>query len=270
MPELPEVQTIVNDLNEQVLERTFLDVWTDEKKIIKKSWDLFKKELRGRKIKNVYRKGKNIIFELSGDYSMLTHLKMTGHYLYDNWNKDDKMNSFIHVKFFLDNNKILALSDLRKFAKVELKKTEEIKKDLKRIGPDPFEINLNQFKNRLKNGKIKQVLMNQELVSGIGNIYSDEILWEAKVHPEKKVKELSDKEFEDIYEFSKKVLKTALKARGSSISDYRDLEGKKGYYGDLRKVYRREGEECLRCGSKIIRKMIGQRSAHFCPSCQKL
>jgi len=271
MPELPEVQTIVDDLKKKVLDRTFLDVWTDEKKLIKKDFDSFKKEITGARIKNIFRKGKNIVFELSGGLSMLTHLKMTGHYLYDNWNTDDGMNSFIHVKFFLDNGKTLALSDLRKFAKIELKKTEEINKDLKKIGPDPFEINFEEFKKRLaRKRKIKQVLMDQELVSGIGNIYSDEILWQARVHPERKAQDLSEEELKKIYDFSKIVLKKALDARGSSISDYRDISGEKGSFGDIRKVYKRAGQPCSRCGTKIARKMIGQRSSHFCPSCQKL
>lgn len=270
MPELPEVQTIVDDLNKKVLNRTFVDVRADEKKIIKKDWEAFEKEIKGKKIEKIYRKGKNIIFDLSEGLSMLTHLKMTGHYLYDNWNKEDKMNSFIHVEFELDNGKLLALSDLRKFAKIELKKTEEIEKDLEGIGPDPFELNLEEFKKRITRGKIKQALMDQGLVSGIGNIYADEILWEAKVHPEKKVKDLSEKELNGIYEFSKAILRAALTARGSSTSDYRDIAGERGKYGDVRKVYRRTGEPCSRCGNKITSKKIGQRTAHFCPSCQQL
>lgn len=269
MPELPEVQTIVEDLNKKVLGRTFVDVWADEKKIIKKSWDVFKSELIGKKIEKIFRKGKNIIFNLSGGYSMLTHLKMTGHYLYDNYDKADPMNSFIHIKFSLDNGKVLALSDLRKFAKVELKETSKIEEELEEIGPDPFEIGFEEFRKRLRTGKIKQVLMDQKKISGIGNIYSDEILWEAKVHPEKKVQNLSEKELKEIFEASKKILKTALAARGTSISDYRDTEGKKGSYGDIRKVYRKTGKECPRCGEIIEEKKIGQRSAHFCPLCQK-
>jgi len=269
MPELPEVQTIVDDLNRKVLGRTFLDVWSDQSKIIKKDWNLFKKEIIGKKIENIQRKGKNIIFNLSGGYSMLTHLKMTGHFLYDKWDESDSMNSFVHVRFKMDNGKILALSDLRKFAKIELEETSKIEKELEKIGPDPFEASFEEFAKRLKRGRIKQALMNQEAVSGIGNIYSDEILWEAKIHPERKVQDLSAKELRDIYEVSKKILKTALEARGTSISDYRDTEGKKGKYGDMRKVYRKEGEKCSRCGAIIEGKKIGQRTAHFCPSCQK-
>jgi formamidopyrimidine-DNA glycosylase len=269
MPELPEVQTTVLGLKKKVLNRTFIDVWTDTEKLFKNiSFPKFKKEIKGKKIKNICRRGKNIIFELSEDYSMLVHLKMTGHFLYDKW-EEDKMNSFIHVKFYLDNKKILAFSDLRKFAKIELYKTKDLKLNL---GPEPLEksFTFNKLKGVLKKGKIKQVLMNQEVIAGIGNIYSDEILWYAKVHPEKDALKLTEKELREIYKAIKSVLKKGVELRGTSISDYRDVEGKKGKFADYRKAYRREGEKCYRCGEKIVRKKIGGRSSHFCPHCQRL
>ncbi|OGZ27325.1 MAG: DNA-formamidopyrimidine glycosylase [Candidatus Nealsonbacteria bacterium RIFOXYB1_FULL_40_15] len=272
MPEFPEVETTRKSLESKVLNRTFVDVWTDEPKIIKKDWSSFRKEIIGKKIVRIWRKGKNLIFDLSGGLSMLTHLKLTGHYLYDRWNEKDPMNSFVHAKFILDNGKTLALSDLRKFAKIELKKKEEIEKDLEKIGPDPFQIGSEEFeaKIRKKRGKIKQVLMDQTVVSGIGNIYSDEILWESNVHPERKTADISEKEMQDIYKSSKKILKKALEAGGTSISDFRNTEGIKGKFGEIKKAYGREGQKCFRCSSLIKRKKIGQRSAHFCPSCQKL
>jgi formamidopyrimidine-DNA glycosylase len=292
MPELPEVQTIVKGLNEKVLQGTFLNVWTDTAKIIKKiDFEDFKKQLKGKKIEKIYRRGKNIIFNLSEGFSLLIHLKMTGHFLYGNWRFEnnnwvplekegpllDEYNKYIHVLFYLDNGKMLAFSDLRKFAKIEFWKTENLEKskELQSLGPEPLseDFTFKVFRdilNKKKRGKIKQVLMDQEIIAGIGNIYSDEILWLAKVNPFKDVSLISDKEAEDIFDAIKNVLMEALESRGTSISDYRDIEGKKGKYGDLRRVYRREGEECLRCGSKIERKMIGQRSTHFCPLCQKL
>jgi len=268
MPELPEVQTTVLGLKKKVLNRTFVDVWTDTKKLFKNiSFPDFKKEIKGKKIKKIYRRGKNIIFDLSDGLNLLVHQKMTGHFLYDKW-ENDPMNSFIRVKFFLDNGKVLALSDLRKFAKIELYKTKDLKLNL---GPEPLEksFNFDKFKNVLKKGKIKQVLMNQEIIAGIGNIYSDEILWQAKVHPEKDALKLSEKELKRIYKAMKDILKKAVDLGGTSISDYRDIEGKKGKFGDIRKVYRRESQKCPRCGAIIKRKKLGGRSAHFCPSCQK-
>jgi formamidopyrimidine-DNA glycosylase len=278
VPELPEVETIVKDLQKKVLSRTFVDVWTDTKKIIKKPKDFeeFRKQIRGKKIQKIWRRGKNIIFELSEDYSLLIHQKLTGHLLYGHWNKKDKANSYIRLKFFLDNRKILALSDLRKFAKVELWRTEDLKnsKELKSLGPEPLEksFTFEKFKEVLKNrrGKIKQVLMNQEIIVGIGNIYSDESLWRARVHPFKQVAKLREKELRNIYKHIRLVLRKAIRLRGESISDYRDPAGRKGRFDKIRKVYRRGGEKCSRCGVKIERKKIAGRSAHFCPNCQKV
>jgi len=269
MPELPEVQTTVNGLKKKVLNRAFVDVWTDTKKIIKKpKFSEFKKRIKNKKIKNIKRQGKNIILNLSGYYSLLIHLKMTGHLLYNNWQKD-KMNSFIRVKFFLDNNKILALCDLRKFAKIELHKTPDLKLDL---GPDPLDksFTFSRFKKVLRKGRIKQVLMDQKVIAGIGNIYSDEILWQAKANPFKNTRELSEKELKNIYLAAKKILKKALKLGGTSVSDYRNVQGRKGSFEKELKVYRKQGQKCPRCTAVIKREKIGQRSCHFCPKCQKL
>lgn len=291
MPELPEVETTVRDLQTKVLSRTFVDVWTDFKKMIKKPGDFgqFKKELKGKKIQKIWRRGKNIIFELSQDYSLLIHQKLTGHLLVGYWVLDngywkpkekglleEKINTYIHLLFTLDNGKMLALSDLRKFAKVELWKTEELKnsKELKSLGPEPLEKNFTfeKFKEVLKNkkGKIKQVLMNQKIIAGIGNIYSDEALWAARVHPFKDVSKLKEEELKRIYQALKKILKKAIEVKGESISDFRRISGEKGGFDPLRKVYRREGEKCSRCGTIIQRKKIAGRSTHFCPKCQKL
>ena len=287
MPELPEVETTVRGLNKKVLGRTFLNVWTDFGNIIKKpkSFEQFKKEIKGKKIKKVWRKGKNIIFELSENSSLLIHQKLTGHLLYGTWNMEDgtwepetpgplkeKINRYIHLMFYLDGGKMLALSDLRKFAKIELARTEEIQEELKALGPDPLRIDFKEFKKRFtaKKGKIKQVLMNQEVISGVGNVYSDEALFEAKVHPFKEISKLKENDLKRIFQALKKVLKKAIKAGGESFSDFRDLEGKKGGFDPFIKVYRREGENCLRCGTVIKRLKLAGRSAHFCPKCQTL
>lgn len=271
MPELPEVQTTVLGLKKtqpSILGAGFLDLWTDLEKFKK-----LKKQLTGRKIRRIWRRGKNIIFDLSGEHSLLIHQKMTGHLLYGRWKKD-KANSYIHLVFFLDNKQMLALSDLRKFAKVELWKRASLIKKLGLLGPEPLERSFS-FKEFLKTlgkrkGRIKQVLMNQEIIAGIGNIYSDEILWEARVHPFRRLSNLNKKELKNIYQAIKKILKKALKLKGTSISDYRDIKGEKGFFEKARKVYQRESEECFRCKTLIQRKKMGGRSVHFCPSCQKL
>lgn len=292
MPELPEVQTTVHGLKLKVLNRTFVNVWSDWKKIIKKpgSFEKFQKEIKGKKIVKIWRRAKNIIFNLSGGYSLLVHQKMTGHLLIGCWVLDngywkpvnkksplnDPYNRFLHLIFFLDDKKMMALSDARKFAKVELWKTKDLinSKQFKALGPEPLDktFTFEKFKDILKNkkGRIKQVLMNQEVIAGIGNIYSSEILWYAKTYPEKDVSKLSEKELKTIYDNIKKVLTLGVKLGGESFSDYRKPDGSKGDFDTERKAYKRENQKCQRCGTKIKRMHFGGRSAFFCPNCQKL
>jgi len=309
MPELPEVETTVRDLKKEILGQKIEDVWSDFKKIIKKpkSFEELKKEIIKRKIENIERRGKNILFRLSNNKTLLIHQKLTGHLLLGKWKQkgekwlpatnsllEDPVNRFLHLIFWLDGGKMLALSDLRKFAKVELWDNKELEEseEFKNLGPEPLEksFTFGQFKEILANqktakgeprqrraagseprqrrGKIKQVLMDQNVIAGIGNIYSDEILWQAKVNPFKEIKRLSDKEIEKIYFAMKKILKKAIELKGESISDFRRISGEKGGFDLLRKVYRKQGEKCPRCKTIIKREKIGGRSAHFCPKCQ--
>lgn len=293
MPELPEVETIVKELKRtrapKILGARFLNVWTDTPKIIKKpkTFEEFRNKIKNKKINKIWRRGKNVIFDLADGFSLLIHQKLTGHLLYgewklknDSWQPKEKgpladpINRFIRLMFWLDNGKMLALSDLRKFAKVELWKTEELKNSLemKSLGPEPLDRSFvfKKFKEILvkKKGKIKQVLMDQSVIAGIGNIYSDEILWRAKIYPFKDVSKLNENELKRIYQAMKKILAKAIKLGGESISDFRRISGKKGGFDKERKVYRREGEKCPRCRAIIKRAKIGSRSAHFCPKCQ--
>jgi len=301
MPELPEVQTIVDDLNKKVKGLTITNVWTDWPKYFRRSkggFEGFKKEVKNKKIEKVWRLGKNIIFDLSGDQEMLIHQKMTGHLLIGRWriknNKpvvlekglfSEKVNGYIHAMFWLSNSpsikvgasEMMGFSDLRKFGKILTvsKKYFTNLEDVKNIGPDPLQagFGFSQFRDLIKKkrGPIKKVLMDQNVVSGIGNIYADEILFVSKIHPLTKTESLDDKELKMIFEVAEKILKKAIKLRGTSTSDYRDTAGKKGGYGDVRLVYQRAGEKCPHgCGGAIKRIKIGGRSAHFCPSCQKI
>ena len=291
MPELPEVETTVKGVNEKVRSRIIKGVWTDTTKLVKRpaSFDLFKKEISGKKVKYAWRRAKNVIIDLSDGYSLLIHQKMTGHLLYGSWEEkggrwiskeqgpmDDPYNRFIRIIFFLDNGKMLALSDLRKFAKIELWKTNELvnSENFKNLGPEPLEkdFDFKKFKTALsgRRGKVKQVLMKPEVIAGIGNIYSDEALWRAKINPLRETSELGEKELKSLYNAVIYVLKRGVDLRGESFSDYRDIEGKKGDFDDERKAYHREGENCSRCGTAIKRVKINARSAHFCPVCQKI
>jgi formamidopyrimidine-DNA glycosylase len=321
MPELPEVQTIVNDLKKKIIGLEIVDVWSDWPKLVKNSsLSDFKKGIIGLRITDVRRKGKNILIYLQKpifsnhpwrkkrvgklvnkqdlgkknslvSYVLLIHQKMTGHLLYGQWQikknrskvyvkslipgpLQEKVNDYIHLIFYLNNKMQLALSDLRKFAKVRLGRVEEIEKlpELVKLGPDPLDKNflVNQFVEIIsrERRKIKQVLMDPYVISGIGNIYSDDILWRAKIHPARKANLLSNAELKSIYFSMREILKRALDLRGTSIADFRDTAGEAGFYGQERLVYRRFGENCRRCGEIIKRIKIGGRSAHFCPKCQ--
>src|SRR3989344_4340738 len=221
MPELPEVQTIVDDLNNKITGRRIRGVWFDspaqisivetwvgKPKMFKKpKAGEFEKQIKGAKVQRVARRGKNILIYLDGDKLLLIHQKMTGHLLYGKWQVrkvssmkyqvssllkgplQEKVNDYIHLVFYLDNGYQLALSDLRKFAKVMLGAKKEIEElpDLADLGPEAVDKNftIDKFKSLIKTQKrkIKQVLMDQKVIAGIGNIYSDDMLWEAKINP---------------------------------------------------------------------------------------
>lgn len=292
MPELPEVQTIVSDLQKTLPGLRIAVVQTDWEKMFKNiSFEYFKKEVVGEKILKVERKGKNILIHLSQNKTILVHQKMTGHLLYGKWRvesgrwigakegpiKNDPVNRFIHLVFDLSNGKQLALSDLRKFAKVLLWPTDKLGEleDISSLGHDPTakDFDFKKFKERLsgKKGKIKTVLMDQSVFAGIGNIYSDEILWRSEIHPLRTVSSLTQEELKSIFNSTKKILKKALEARGTSDSDYRDPSGQKGHYQEMLYVYGLEKEKCQKNDGGIITRIkIGSRSAHFCSAHQKL
>lgn len=289
MPELPEVQTTINDLNKEIIKRRITGVWFDAPSLIKKPKPKeLEKQIKGLKIMGIKRRGKNILIYLSKNYLLLIHQKLTGHLLVGKWRiikgqarslikgpLEERVNVYIHLIFYLDNGCMLALSDLRKFAKVLFGPKEEIENspDLAELGQEPLEkrFKVEKFKNLIsqEKRKIKQVLMDQKIIAGIGNIYSDEILWQAKINPLKPVNQLRVSELTSLYLAMKQILKKAIKLRGVSISDYRDTAGKSGNYAEIRSVYQRENEPCRRCKTLIKRVKIGGRSAHFCPKCQK-
>jgi formamidopyrimidine-DNA glycosylase len=211
----------------------------------------------------------------------LIHQKITGHLLLGKWRKKnntwisdrfikDKANQFIRVIFFLDKGVQMALSDLRKFAKIELWNKNEIEKELELLGPEPLEINFSDFEKLFlkKKGVVKQALMDQNFIVGIGNIYASDILWEAKIDPRRKIETLNKKDFKKIYLAMLSILKESIKLKGDSFSDFRTVLGDKGGYHQVVRVYGKENEKC-KCGGIIKRIKQGGRSTFFCPKCQK-
>ena len=291
MPELPEVQTIVSDLNKKIVGYTIVDFWSDWPKAIKnKKLPNFKKEIKGRKILSIRRIGKNIFIDLSGEKTLYIHLKMTGHLLVkpvitkkrETRNKnyfDDKVNSYVHHIWKLRKNKSeinLEFSDMRKFAKVVLDDTEKIDelKEIKKLGMDIMDKNFtlkkfDELLNKRNNRSIGLALMEQELMSGIGNIYRSEILYEAKILPQRKVESLSKNERSKVYRATFIVLNKAIKLRGTSDSDYRDTSGAPGNFQKILRVYRKTGKKCQKCATIIKKSTLGQRSIFYCPKCQR-
>jgi formamidopyrimidine-DNA glycosylase len=297
MPELPEVETTTIGLRKTIVGLTIKDVWTDLSAKDKRQresvanpvfFKIFRKEIMHKKILSVERRAKNILIDISGGKTILIHLKMTGHLLYgkykfikkiNKWSPGvegplrDPINRFVHVVFIFGNGKRLAFSDARKFGKITLLNTASANgsSHLKNIGPEPMakDFDLKKFKeclNKKPNGKIKTVLMDQSIIAGIGNIYSDEILWRAGVHPERKVSKITEKELAFIFKAIKETLAKGIDFGGDSMSDYRNIYGLPGKFQLHHEAYRRTGEKCRNkgCHGIIKRKVINGRSAHFC------
>lgn len=288
MPELPEVETTVRGLRRTILGLTIKDVWTNLATKDKRQRDavanteyfkVFKKNVKNKKIKSIERQAKNILINLSDNKTILIHMKMTGHLLFNNKDK------FVHVIFSLSNKNYLVFSDMRKFGKITLLDSEGNGTSygagtktsyLAHLGPEPLgkDFTWQKLKERLRkkpNGKIKTVLMDQTIIAGIGNIYSDEILWQAGIHPERKISKIKETELKEIFKAMQKILLKSIKFGGDSMSDYINISGEKGKFQLHHEAYRRTGEKCRKNGCKgiIKRKMINGRSAHFCSIHQK-
>jgi len=292
MPELPEVQTTVSGLNhiiEGISPRpSIVDVWTDYKSSYFKGsgtikdpvyFANFKKAVKGRTITHVTRRAKNVLIHLSGNLTILVHMKMTGHLLYGDYDRSDPYNRFIHFILYLSNGKNIELSDARKFAKITLLETDTLHESehLQELGPEPLEksFTFSKFKERLfsrLHKKIKPVLTDQRIVAGIGNIYADESLWRAGIHPEEIVKKISPVRLRMLFNAIKSLLASGVDFGGDSMSDYRNIHGTRGKFQEQHQAYKRTGKRCLRkgCGGFICRSVVAGRGTHFCPLHQKL
>ncbi|MDI6882937.1 MAG: DNA-formamidopyrimidine glycosylase [Patescibacteria group bacterium] len=244
MPELPEVETIRRQLAQKIIG----------------------KKLEGKRIVNIRRRAKVLIIDFDDRSSLVFHLKLTGQLIFNG-----EPSPYTREVFYFEDGSCLVFNDLRKFG--WWKRVKNTKKIEEEFGPEPLTISFKTFKEFLSKkskAKIKPLLMDQKVIAGIGNIYSDEILFAAKVNPLCQVKALTEKEIKKIFQNMKKILKAAIKYQGSSVEYYLDACGQKGKYLPHHKVYQREGKPCRKCGTIIKKVKIGGRSAHFCPKCQKL
>ena len=307
MPELPEVSIIVNQLDKKLKGLVLESIETDWPK--KFYWNGFSiEDLRGAKVVGVRRMGKVVVIDLENAkrlktnvksgisrssldvsrLSILIHLKLTGQLIY----QDAKTriagghpipplnlpvpNKSTRVIFTFTNGCHLYFNDMRKFGWVKVVKTDEAKINEAigiELGPDPLVMSYEQFRDSLvKRGqsKIKKLLMDQSFISGVGNIYSDEALWRAKIHPKRSVINLSEQEIRALFEGVKDSLKLAIAKGGSSASAFVDSGGEKGLYLSYAKTYHMTGKPCGRCKTPIVREKMDGRSAHYCPVCQQL
>jgi formamidopyrimidine-DNA glycosylase len=287
MPELPEVEIVRQSLNKKIRQKKVKKVIIRNRNLRIQIPNDFKKVLENKIIYKVARFSKYLIIFLSNNEFCLIHLGMSGTiHLLDLKNKKDSTNlSFYnspflpkkhnHVEIIFDNFKII-YNDPRRFGFFQIiKNYKDLKKRFIHLGPEPFNNNFNlkyflQFKKD-KNRTIKDLLIDQKFVSGIGNIYASEILFLSKVNPQKKIKLLTSKECIQIISNSRKVLSNAIDKGGSSIRDFKNTNGIKGGYQDSFRVYQREGMNCKlqNCTGKIKKKVITNRSTFFCDFCQK-
>ncbi len=265
MPELPEVETIKRELEKVILSKKIKDVIIKKPKVIKEpSLQEFKKKLVNNAIKKILRRAKILIMELEKEF-LIIHLKISGWLLYG----EENQKSALSILF--EDGKYLNYMDQRLLGELRIRKNFEDLKFIKELGPEPFELNLEEFSKILKKKKtrIKLLLMDQKIISGIGNIYAAEALFRAEIHPERIANTLSDFQIKELFTAIHEVLKEAIKYKGSSVDTYRDIYGQEGKMEQRLKVYGRHKKPCLVCKTLIEKIELGGRSTYFCPKCQK-
>jgi formamidopyrimidine-DNA glycosylase len=262
MPELPEVETVVRTLRPAIIGRLILNAEFGKSRVLIGSPARTIRALAGRRIKSIERYGKFIGIRLDRGW-LVVHLGMTGKLLVS-----AERTKWTHAIFTLDSG-VLHYDDQRQFGRIEY--GEELPERVVALGPEPLEVPLDEFARRLRARKspIKAVLLNQAVVRGVGNIYADELLFRAGVHPRRIAGSLRKERVEGIYHAMREVLQEAIDSRGSSVSNYVDAEGRKGSFQQAHRVYRRHGQPCLNCGKPISRILVAQRGTHFCSRCQR-
>jgi formamidopyrimidine-DNA glycosylase len=280
MPELPEVETVARGLRLTVLGRRILSVTLRKTDFIDDP-SLIERHLPGRRIEAVERYGKFMLLRLSaaqgeensanGDNApsaLLVHLGMTGHIastaVTQPWEKHT------HASFALDDGRELRYTDARRFGRLAYLSAALLPAELEGFGADPLEVTAEEFATRIRSrhSRIKALLLDQTVLRGVGNIYADESLWRAKIHPAKLGASINKKQAALLHRALQDILKKAIVMRGSSIANFVDGEGNPGEYQQHHRAYGREGEKCYRCGAIIRRAIVAGRSSYFCPKCQ--
>ncbi len=287
MPELPEVETVRIGLTKLLVGHIITGVDFDTPKSFPNAPADVKKFLIGAKVVVIARRGKALLIELDTKYSLVVHLKMTGQLVYvgkERFGAGHPTSSLVdrlpdkstRATLKLDNGAHLFFNDQRKFGWMRLIPTVEVQNIdfFTRLGPEPLaaDFTAKDFRERLikrPNTNIKAALLDQSVIAGVGNIYADESLWGAKIHPKTLVKNLSVPKLNKLFDELQYVLKLSIKKGGSTDKNYVNAEGKKGSYMSFARVFRQEGKPCPRCGTTIIKTRVAGRGTHLCPFCQK-
>src|SRR5712692_6408861 len=281
MPELPEVETVARGLRQAILGRRILSVTLGKTDFIDDPAAL-EQHLPGRQIEAVERYGKFMLLRLSavngetrfttnGDVapaSLLVHLGMTGQIAPSP--AGQPLEKHTHVCLLLDDGRELRYTDARRFGRIAYLTEASIAEELIGFGADPLEVSKEEFANRIcgRRARIKALLLDQSVLRGVGNIYADESLWRARVHPARLGAMLNRKQAETLRRVLRDILQKAIVLRGSSISDFLDAQGQPGEYQRHHRAYGREGKNCCRCKTPIRRAIVAGRSSYLCPKCQ--
>ena len=273
MPELPEIETIKKGLNKTVKGKRIKDITILLSKMVRRhsSKQEVTSRTRGKKVLDVKRRGKALIFMLDSPDVLIFRLGMTGQMLWSHPRSPLRKDKHTHIIIDLSKGERILFRDVRQFGEVCLVKKEHVEKTLN-MGPEP--LNKGFTHETLKKitsspVKIKNILMDQKRIAGIGNIYSDEILFEAGIHPLRPGHLLKSRELKKLYREMGSILNEAIARKGDTIGNYRNIFGESGGYQHVHRVYQRKGEDCRRCGTPIKKIKLSGRSCHFCPSCQK-
>jgi formamidopyrimidine-DNA glycosylase len=265
MPELPEVETIKSDLQKIILGKKIAEVLINQPAVIREpSAAKFKQGIEGQTISKIIRRAKVLVLELSNGKALVIHLKMTGQLVYPGGGAKSR------VVFKFSDGKSMDFNDQRLFAELRLLDDWRSLKFIKELGPEPFELEPEVFRKMLavKKTRIKPLLLDQTFISGIGNLYAAEVLFRAKISPERPANSLTDKEKDLLLKSIKEILSKAIESGGSSIDDYVRLSGEKGDYVRHHRVYGRQAKPCFDCKTPIKRTVLGGRGTFFCPRCQ--
>lgn len=272
VPELPEVETIVSGLRPKLTGLIIQDIQVFLPSLLRKDRTLRLQRIRGKRIESVRRRGKMILVECQDRFYLIFHLKMTGQLLWTSHRTPADKHTHLVISFRRRADE-LRFRDVRKFGFLRcLEASDPLEcRELRDLGPEPLDLDFESFVCLFQDrkGRLKSLLLDQTFLAGIGNIYADEILFEAKLHPLTPAGSLTRKQKEKLWTALRHVLRRAIVAGGSSIRDFRDAEGAEGLFQQEHRVYGRASLPCPRCGATIERLKIGGRASSFCPHCQR-